>query len=143
MHTTSNTIVAATIAKPVVFHQSPHLRCCMGYIFRNLSFLLLLFSSVQGDCVRGGLCNDADKMLADIAADSKSYQQLLQAIYNTNKAQPAYIVVAYFMNFTAPFQRSVMDTPTHRSSSPTLTPHTSGGFFGPLYQPMILSTFSS
>ena len=42
-------------------------------------------------------------MLADMAADPKSYQQLLQAFYPINKAQPAYMVVAYFVNFTGTF----------------------------------------
>ena len=42
-------------------------------------------------------------MLRDIAADPKSYQQLLQAFYPINKAQPAYMVVAYFTNFTGTF----------------------------------------
>ena len=64
---------------------------------------LLLVSSVQSDCERGGTCNDADKMLADIAADPKSHQQLLQAFYPINRAQPAYMVVAYFLNFTGAF----------------------------------------
>ena len=64
---------------------------------------LLLVSSVQSDCERGGTCNDADKLLADIAADPKSHQQLLQAFYPINRAQPAYMVVAYFLNFTAVF----------------------------------------
>ena len=64
---------------------------------------LLLVSSVQSDCERGGTCNDADKLLADIAADPKSHQQLLQAFYPINRAQPAYMVVAYFLNFTDAF----------------------------------------
>ena len=68
-----------------------------------ISILLLLVSTVQSDCERGGTCGDADKMLADIAADPKSYQQLLQAFYPINKAQPAYMVVAYFTNFTGTF----------------------------------------
>ena len=75
----------------------------LGDINRNLCLLLLLVSSVQSDCERGGTCNDADKMLADIAADPKSYQQLMQAFYPVNKAQPSYMVVAYFVNFTATF----------------------------------------
>ena len=75
----------------------------VGYIIRGLCLLLLLVSSVQSDCERGGTCNDADKMLADIAADPKSYQQLLQAFYPINKAQPAYMVVVYLMNFTSTF----------------------------------------
>ena len=37
------------------------------------------------------------------AADPKSYQQLLQAFYPINKARPAYMVVAYFTNFTGTF----------------------------------------
>ena len=66
-------------------------------------FLLLLVSTVQCDCERGGTCEDADTMLRDLAADPKSYQQLLQAFYPINKAQPAYMVVAYFTNFTGTF----------------------------------------
>ena len=31
---------------------------------------------MQSDCERGGTCSDADKLLADIAADPKSHQQL-------------------------------------------------------------------
>ena len=67
-------------------------------------------SSVQSDCERGGTCDDADKVLADkvladIATDPKSYQHLLQAFYPINKAQPAYIVVAYFNNFTGTFPK--------------------------------------
>ena len=73
------------------------------YIVRSLCFFLLLVTSVQSDCERGGTCNDADKMLADIAADPKSHQQLLQAFYPINRAQPAYMVVAYFLNFTGAF----------------------------------------
>ena len=65
--------------------------------------LLLLVTSVQSDCERGGTCNDEDKLLADIAADPKSHQQLLQAFYPINRAQPAYMVVAYFLNFTGAF----------------------------------------
>ena len=73
-------------------------------MLRNcISILVLLVSTVQSDCERGGTCGDADKILADIAADPKSYQQLLQASYPINKAQPAYIVVAYFTNFTGIF----------------------------------------
>ena len=68
-----------------------------------ISILLLLVSLVQSDCERGGTCNDADKLLADIAADTKSHQQLLQAFYPINRAQPAYMVVAYFLNFTGAF----------------------------------------
>ena len=64
---------------------------------------LFLISSVQSDCERGGRCDDADTILRDIAADPKSYQQLLQAFYPINKAQPAYMVVAYFSNFTGTF----------------------------------------
>ena len=75
----------------------------LGHNIRCLCLLLLLFSTVQSDCERGGTCGDADKILADIAADPKSYQQLLQAFYPINKAQPAYIVVAYFTNFTGTF----------------------------------------
>ena len=69
----------------------------------SISTLLLLVSTVQSDCERGGTCDDADRILADIAADPKSYQQLLQAFYPINKAQPAYMVVAYFTNFTGIF----------------------------------------
>ena len=36
-------------------------------------------------------------------ATGPSYQQLLQAFYPINKAQPAYMVVAYFTNFTGTF----------------------------------------
>ena len=68
-----------------------------------ISILLLLVTSVQSDCERGGTCSDADKLLADIAADPKSHQQLLQAFYPINRAQPAYMVVAYFVNFTGAF----------------------------------------
>ena len=68
-----------------------------------ISILLLLVSTVQSDCERGRTCDDGDKILADIAADPKSYQQLLQAFYPINKAQPAYMVVAYFTNFTGTF----------------------------------------
>ena len=70
---------------------------------RSLCLLLLLVSSVQSDCERGGTCEDADKILADIAADPKSYQQLLQAFYPINKAQPAYVIIVYFTNFTGTF----------------------------------------
>ena len=66
-------------------------------------FLLLLVSTVQSDCESGGTCGDAEKMLRDIAADPKSYQQLLQAFYPINKAQPTYMVVAYFTDFTGTF----------------------------------------
>ena len=69
----------------------------------SFSILLLLFSTVQSDCEKGRNCGDADKILADIAADPKSYQQLLEAFYPINKAQPAYMVVAYFINFTGTF----------------------------------------
>ena len=69
----------------------------------SISILLLLVTSVQSDCERGGTCNDANKLLADIAADTKSHQQLLQAFYPINRAQPAYMVVAYFLNFTGTF----------------------------------------
>ena len=72
------------------------LRHCIG-------ILLLLISTVQSDCERGGTCDDTVKILADIAADPKSYQQLLQAFYPINKAQPAYMVVAYITNFTSAF----------------------------------------
>ena len=68
-----------------------------------ISILLLLVTSVQSDCERGGTCNDTDKLLEDIAADPKSHQQLLQAFYPINRAQPAYMVVAYFLNFTGAF----------------------------------------
>ena len=68
-----------------------------------ISVLVLLFNSVQSECERGGTCSDADKVLADIAADPKSHQQLLQAFYPINKAQPAYMVVTYFVNFTGNF----------------------------------------
>ena len=37
----------------------------VGYIIRSLCLLLLLVSSVQSECERGGTCNDADKLLAD------------------------------------------------------------------------------
>ena len=70
---------------------------------RSLCLLLLLVSSVQSDCERGGTCDDADKILADIAVDPKSYQQLLQAFYPVNKAQPADMIIAYFTNFTGTF----------------------------------------
>ena len=66
-------------------------------------FLLLFVSTVESDCERGGTCGDATKALADIRADPKSYQQLLQAFYPVNKAQPAYMVIAYFINFTGTF----------------------------------------
>ena len=70
-----------------------------------MCFLLLLTTSAaHSDCEVGGTCDDANKMLRDIAADPKSYQQLLQAFYPINKAQPAYMVVAYFTNFTGTFQ---------------------------------------
>ena len=66
--------------------------------------LLLLVSTVESDCERGGTCGDADKALADIAGDPKSYQQLLQAFYPVNKAQPAYKAhLACFINFTDTF----------------------------------------
>ena len=65
--------------------------------------LLLLVSTVESDCERGGTCGDADKALADIAGDPKSYQQLLKAFYPVNKAQPSYMVVAYFINFNDTF----------------------------------------
>ena len=68
-----------------------------------ISILLLLVSTLQSDCERIRTCDDTDEILADIAADPKSYQQLLQAFYPINKAQPAYMVVAYFTNFTAIF----------------------------------------
>ena len=69
-----------------------------------MCFLILLTTSAaHSDCEVGGTCDDADKMLRDIAADPKSYQQLLQAFYPINKAQPAYMVVAYFTNFTGTF----------------------------------------
>ena len=71
----------------------------------SISILLLLFSTVQSDCERGETCDDADKILADIAADPKSYQQLLQAFYPINKARPAYMVVAYFTNFSGTFPK--------------------------------------
>ena len=72
----------------------------------TVPYLLLLFiSSVQSHCKVGGTCDDADTMLRDIAADPKSYQQLLQAFYPINKAQPAYMVVAYFINFTGTFPK--------------------------------------
>ena len=73
------------------------------YNIERVCLLLLLINSVQSDCERGGTCDDADTMLRDIAADPKSYQQLLQAFYPINKAQPAYMVVAYFTNFTGTF----------------------------------------
>ena len=73
------------------------------YIVRSLCLFLLLVTSVQSDCERGGTCSDADELLADIAADPKSHQQLLQAFYPINRAQPAYMVVAYFLNFTGAF----------------------------------------
>ena len=73
------------------------------YNIERVCLFLLLISSVQSDCERGGTCDDADTMLRDIAADPKSYQQLLQAFYPINKAQPAYMVVAYFINFTGTF----------------------------------------
>ena len=73
------------------------------YIVGFLCPFLLLVTSVQSDCERGGTCNDADKLLADIAADPKSHQQLLQAFYPINRAQPAYMVVVYFLNFTGAF----------------------------------------
>ena len=73
------------------------------YNIRGPCLLLLLISTVYSDCQRGGTCDDVDKMLIDIAADPKSYQQLLQAFYPINKAQPAYMVVAYFTNFTGTF----------------------------------------
>ena len=75
----------------------------LEYIVGLLCHFLLLVRSVQSDCERGGTCNDADKLLADIAADPKSHQQLLQAFYPSNRAQPAYMVVAYFLNFTGAF----------------------------------------
>ena len=69
-------------------------------VWKNVGVLLLLLvNSVQGDCERGETCGDAEKMLRDIAADHKSYQQLLEAFYPINKAQPSYMVVAYFTNF--------------------------------------------
>ena len=68
-----------------------------------ICILLLLVSTVHSDCERRGTCDDTDKILADIAADPKSYQQLLEAFYPINKAQPSYMVVAYFTNFTAAF----------------------------------------
>ena len=77
----------------------------LEYIVGFLCHFLLLVSSVQSDCERGGTCNDADKMLADIATDRKSHQQLLQAFYPINRAQPAYMVVAYFLNFTRAFPK--------------------------------------
>ena len=68
----------------------------MGYTYniRSLCLLLLLVSTVQSDYERGGTCDDTDKMLKDIAADPKSYQQLMEAFYPINKARPAYMVVA-------------------------------------------------
>ena len=75
----------------------------LGCNIKSLCLLLLHISSVQSDCERGGTCGDADTVLADIATDPKSYQQLLQAFYPINKAQPTYIVVAYFTNFTGTF----------------------------------------
>ena len=82
----------------------------LGYI-SSLCLLLLLVSSVHSDCERGEICNDANRMLADIAADPKSHQQLLQAFDPINKAQPAYniMVVAYLMNFTGPFPEEHME----------------------------------
>ena len=73
-------------------------------VWNNVGVLLLLLvSTVQSDCERGETCDDADKILADIAADPKSYQQLMEAFYPINKARPAYMVVAYFTNFTGTF----------------------------------------
>ena len=73
-------------------------------VWKNVGgLLLLLVSTVQSDCERGGTCGDTEKVLGDIASDPKSYQQLLQAFYPINKAQPAYMVVAYFTNFTGTF----------------------------------------
>ena len=88
--------------------QKPHAMAVItSFSFKMLrhciSILLLLVTSVQSDCERGGTCNDADELLADIAADPKSHQQLLQAFYPINRAQPAYMVVAYFLNFTGAF----------------------------------------
>ena len=74
-----------------------------AYTITGLCLFLLLVTSVQSDCERGGTCNDEDKLLADIAADPKSHQQMLQAFYPINRAQPAYMVVAYFLNFTGAF----------------------------------------
>ena len=75
----------------------------LEYNIRSLCLLLLMVSSVQSDCERGGTCDDADKVLADIAVDPKSYQQLLQAFYPINKARPAYMIIAYFTNVTGTF----------------------------------------
>ena len=73
------------------------------YNIERVCLFLLMVSSVHSHCERGGTCDDADTLLRDIAADPKSYQQLLQAFYPINKAQPAYMVVAYFINFTGTF----------------------------------------
>ena len=75
----------------------------LWYSTRSVCLLSLLCSLVQSDCERGGTCDDADIILRDIGADPKSYQQLLQAFYPVNKAQPAYMVIAYFINFTGTF----------------------------------------
>ena len=76
----------------------------LGPVWKHAGVFLLLFvSTVESDCERGGTCGDAAKALADIRADPKSYQQLLQAFYPVNKAQPAYMVIAYFINFTGTF----------------------------------------
>ena len=75
----------------------------LGHIVRALVLPLLLISSAESECHRGGYCTDPDEILRDIAADPENYQQLLQAFYPINKAQPSYMVVAYFINFTGTF----------------------------------------
>ena len=75
----------------------------LDYNSRVVCFLFILISTAHSDCRKGGNCHDSGRMLRDIAADPKSYQQLLRAFYPINKAQPAYMVVAYFTNFTGTF----------------------------------------
>ena len=55
-----------------------------------------------GECDHHQICDDPLEILESIKAYSDNYQQLLNAFYPINRAEPSSVIIAYFSNYTDP-----------------------------------------
>ena len=62
----------------------------------------VLSGMVCGEHERYEVCDDALEILNSIKSCPDNYQQLLNAFYPINRAEPSDVIIAYFTNYTDP-----------------------------------------
>ena len=67
-------------------------------IFSVLPFVLS--GQVCGKCMEHQQCDDPVEILGAIKAHPDNYQQILNAFYPVNWAQPSSVIIVYFVNYT-------------------------------------------